>query len=118
MYKILMALALIFITGCAGVPPVNIDNQIDTNNIFGAAIKECELQGSLLEKKNCKDNVLLQQAISLDDETYCNFASTTISTSTCKDFFFLEKASSRKMSSFCGFINEPEMREICKEVTS
>lgn len=112
MYKqLLIILTLIFLTGCAQ-NIVNPENELTFEKEFEIKIKSCNSL-PLKEIKNCKDNILLQQAISLDDAGYCEFSSSIKSSKLCDSLFYLDKAQKQKDKLFCGFITQETIKNIC-----
>jgi len=55
----------------------------------------------------------LQQSISLDDVSYCDYSSSQESSELCNSLFYLDKAQKQKDTVFCGFITQETIKEIC-----
>ena len=112
MYKILLILTLIFLV-CCQQNIVNPENELTFEKEFELKIKACDSLASKENIKECKDNILLQQSISLDDVSYCDYSSSQESSELCNSLFYLDKAQKQKDTVFCGFITQETIKEIC-----
>lgn len=113
MYKqLLLLISLIFLAGCTQ-NIVNPENELTFEKEFELKIKACDSLNSKEKIKECKDNILLQQAISLDSIDYCDYSSSTSSSELCSSLFYLDKAQKNNDKVFCGFITKEAIKEIC-----
>jgi len=113
MYKqLLLILSLIFLIGCTQ-NIVDPSNKLTFEKEFELKIKACDSLIYPEEITSCKDNILLQQATSLDDTTYCEYSSTPKAAELCNSLFYLDKAQKNKDKIFCGFITQETIKEIC-----
>jgi len=110
MYKLILLLFIVFLTGCALQQPININ---EFEGEFQIEISKCDLKNTKEEIIECRDNALLQQAMSLDDNSYCDFSSNRKATEFCYSLFYLEKAQTTQQSSFCGFIENKILNNLC-----
>lgn len=116
MYKqLLLILSLFLLVGCTQ-NTVNPQNELTPEKEFEIKIRACEVLLSNEDITNCKDNILLQQAIFLDDTTYCESSSNLKASELCNSLFYLDKAQEQKDTIFCGFITQPKIKEICLEI--
>ena len=112
MYKILLILILIFLAGCQQ-NLVNPKNEITFEKEFELKIKACDSLVLQEDATKCKDNILLQQAIYLDDNSYCDFSSTIKASELCNSIFYLDKAQKQNDNLFCEFITLETIKKIC-----
>jgi hypothetical protein len=100
-------------TGCQ-TNSVEVTNKTFFEREFENEMKKCDLEEDM---EGCRDNKLLSQAVSLDDTTYCNYASNLENSKECYSLFFLEKAQSKKMPAFCSYIENEKIKKICLETS-
>jgi len=110
MYKPILLVFIVFLTGCALQQPIILNGFEEE---FQIEISKCDLKNTKEEIVECRDNILLQQAMNLDDNTYCDYSSTTTITKFCYSLFYLEKAQTTQQSSFCKFIQHELIKETC-----
>ncbi len=109
---ILMLILIIFLSACTQ-KSINVEDQLTFEKKFEIEIKNCNLLKTDQEIKDCKDDILLQQAINLDDISYCDYSSSLKSTKLCNSLFYLDKAQKNKQTTFCNIIEDKTIKDIC-----
>lgn len=113
MFKLIFLILLLILSGCSQQIIVNPEDELTFEKKFEWEIKKCDLLKIKNEVKDCKDNILLQQAISLDDNSYCDYSSSIKAKELCNSLFYLDKAEKENNNVFCGFITHETIKEIC-----
>ena len=115
MKKVIFILFLIlFINACTLQKTLTYpEQQLTFEQQFELKMKSCNALINKQESLHCKDDILLQQAISLDEVTYCDYSSAQETKELCFSLFYLDKAQKNKNNAFCKFIENEVINNIC-----
>ena len=111
----LILISVIFLSACTE-KTINVEDQLTFEEKFELKIKNCNLLKTSIEINDCKDDILLQQAINLDDNSYCDFTSSLKAKKLCHSLFYLDKAQKNNQQSFCNLIEDITIKDICFNV--
>lgn len=114
MYKLVLIIFIaLILSGCAKQYAVSPEKELTFEKKFEIKMNQCNTLKEKQETNDCKDDVILEQAISLDDISYCDYSSSIKATEFCKSLFYLDKAQKKEQDTFCNFITQETIKEIC-----
>ena len=111
---IFLLILLFFITACTFQKTLTYpESQLTFEEKFEIRMRDCNALATNLQIEDCKNDILIQQAISLDEVSYCNYSSTIKATEICKSLFYLDKAQKNNQPAFCRMIPNEVINNIC-----
>jgi len=99
--KAVLLLALVFLSGCSQEADMNSEEG------FEKLMMDCK------DSVNCKDGVLIQYAINMDDISYCDSSSNLENKNLCASMFHYFKARKLDQKSQCNFIEDSVFKNLC-----